>query len=64
MTSRNISLPEELCQRAEARFRNRFENLDEMVATLMAELLREDSAMLDRNEEKIIEERLKGLGYI
>lgn len=64
MALRNIALPEELCRKAEERFRNRFASIDEMVAAVLAELLRDDSAMLDRNEEKIIEERLKGLGYI
>ena len=62
--ARTISLPEELCVRAETKFRHRFKNVDELVAAVIAELLRDDAAALDIGEEKIIEERLKGLGYI
>jgi hypothetical protein len=65
MTSmRNISLPEELCIRAEQKFRHRFESIEELLAALMTDLIREDAAIMDQNEQKIIEERLKGLGYI
>ncbi|PYV84928.1 MAG: hypothetical protein DMG93_03110 [Acidobacteria bacterium] len=61
---RNISLPEELCVRAEEKFRHRFENTDDLVTALLTELTREDTVAMDRDEQKIIEERLKGLGYI
>ena len=62
--TRSISLPEELCARAEQKFRHRFASLDELIASLLSELLREDAVTMDQNEQKIIEERLKGLGYI
>jgi Arc/MetJ-type ribon-helix-helix transcriptional regulator len=61
---RNVSLPEELCVRAEEKFRHRFESIDDVVTALLTELTRGDSAELDRDEQQIIEERLKGLGYI
>ena len=65
MTSmRNISLPEELCVTAEQKFRHRFESIEELLAALMTELLRDDAVAMDQDEQKIIEERLKGLGYI
>ena len=62
--TRSISLPEELCARAEHKFRHRFANIDELVAALLSQLVREEAAVMDQNEQKIIEERLKGLGYV
>lgn len=61
---RNILLPEELCLRAEQKFGARFGGLEDLLTTVMIELLRDDAVNLDEREQKIIEERLKGLGYI
>jgi hypothetical protein len=61
---RTISLPEDLCLKAEQKFRHRYENLGEFLTALMTELVRDDATAMDINEQKIIEERLKGLGYI
>jgi hypothetical protein len=63
-TIRTISLPEELCLRAEQKFRHRYENVEELLLAVMTELLRDDATAMDVDEQKIIEERLKGLGYI
>jgi hypothetical protein len=63
-TNRNISLPEELCGKVEKRFGHRFGTLDEFMATVLGQLLREDALIMDTREQQIIEERLKGLGYI
>jgi len=63
-TFRTVSLPEELCAAAEQKFRGRFRSLPEMVRALLEELVRDDTWEMDVQEQKIIEERLKGLGYI
>ncbi|HEX6803118.1 MAG TPA: hypothetical protein VF133_05505 [Terriglobales bacterium] len=63
-TTRCVSLPEELCRSAEQKFRHRFGSLEELLTALMTELLSEDAARLDEGEQRIIEQRLKGLGYI
>jgi hypothetical protein len=63
-TTRTISLPEELCLKAEQKFRHRYENVDDFLLAVMTELLRDDATAMDENEQRIIEERLKGLGYI
>jgi hypothetical protein len=63
-TMRTISLPEELCLKAEQRFRHRYETVDDLLLAVMTELMRDDAAAMDVDEQKIIEERLKGLGYI
>lgn len=62
--TRNVVLPEELCGRVEKKFQARFGSLDQFLCNVMTELLREEAAVLDEREQKIIEERLKGLGYI
>lgn len=61
---RKISVPEELCQAAERRFGSSFPSVDELVANLLQELLRDDAIKMDTRELEIIEQRLRGLGYV
>jgi hypothetical protein len=61
---RTINLPEDLCRTVEQKFGPRFGALDQVVAAVLSELLRDDALKMDVREEQIIEERLKGLGYI
>jgi hypothetical protein len=61
---RTISVPEELCRAAEQRFAHRFSTMDELVSELLRELLRDNAMAMDESERRIVEERLKGLGYI
>ena len=63
-TMRTISLPEDLCLKAEHKFRHRYENVTEFLIAVMTELLSDGATAMDINEQQIIEERLKGLGYI
>lgn len=62
--NRSVLLPEELCVKAEKKFGSRFGSLDQFLCAVMTELLRDEAAAMDEHEQKIIEERLKGLGYI
>lgn len=62
--TRSVTLPEELCAKAQEKFGPRFGSLDEFLCAVMTELLRDEAAVMDEREQKIIEERLKGLGYI
>jgi len=62
--SRTISLPEELCSAAERKFLHRFGSLEELVKTLLREMVRDEAMVMDEQEQRILEERLKGLGYI
>ena len=63
-STRAVHLPEDLCQAAEHRFGVRFGSLDELLTFVLTELTRDDSVRLDQKEQEIIEERLRGLGYI
>jgi hypothetical protein len=62
--TRCISLPEELCEKAERAFAHRFANLEEFLTVIMTDLLRDDGLQMDKREQEIVEQRLKSLGYV
>lgn len=61
---RTISLPQELCEAAEKQFGHRFGSVEELVGATLRELLRNNALAMDESEQRIVEERLKSLGYI
>jgi hypothetical protein len=61
---RSVALPEELCSAVEEKFAHRFGGLEEILTAALTELVRDDALQMDEKEQQIIEERLKGLGYI
>jgi hypothetical protein len=61
---RNVCLPEELCRAAEERFGHRYSTVDELLVSVLQELARDDAAKMDERELQIIEQRLRGLGYV
>lgn len=61
---RTVSISEDLCAAAELKFAHRFSSIDELVGALLKELLRDDALTMDEEEQRIVEERLKGLGYV
>ncbi|MBV9573388.1 MAG: hypothetical protein JOY93_04990 [Acidobacteriales bacterium] len=61
---RQLYLPEGICRAAEDRFGTRFGDLEQFLTYVLQQLLRADSVEMDQAEQKIIEERLKDLGYI
>ena len=63
-TTREVHLPETLCNAVEQKFGPRFGSLEETVSAVLSHLLRDDALVMDAKEQRIIEERLKGLGYI
>jgi hypothetical protein len=62
--SRDISLPAEVCARAEEKFGGSFSSLNELLTFVLQELLRADTLDLDRADQAVVEERLRDLGYI
>ena len=62
--TRDFRLPAELCESAEKKFGARFGRLEQFLSFVLHELVRDDAAQMDRNEQRVIEERLKDLGYI
>ena len=61
---REIRLPSNLCMVAEERYRSRFPTLEQFLTYVLEQLVRDDAAKMDAQEQRIIEERLKDLGYI
>jgi hypothetical protein len=61
---RTVSLPQDLCAEAERQFGSRFDNLEALLTFVLQEITKADASLLDKTEEQIIEQRLKGLGYL
>jgi hypothetical protein len=62
--TREVHLPADLCAAAEARFGERFGTLEEFLAFVLRELLRDESRKAEEAEQRLIEERLRDLGYL
>lgn len=63
-STRTVILPEEVCRAAERQFAHRFGSMDDMIVELLKQLLRDDALTMDINEQHVIAQRLKDLGYI
>lgn len=61
---RQVNLPEDVCSAAEELYGKRFPSLEKLIVFLLEEITRRDAVRLDQEEQRIIEERLKALGYI
>jgi hypothetical protein len=59
-----VKVPEELCQQAENWLKGRFDNIETLIAFVLQELMRADTGKLDQQEEEMIQQRLRDLGYI
>jgi hypothetical protein len=62
--ARTLSLPEDLCADAEKWMTGRFDSLESLVSFLLQEIIRDDTGKFDEAEERIVEQRLRDLGYI
>ncbi len=63
-TTRQLQLPSDLCQAAEKKTVGHFGTLEEFLTFILTEFVRDDADAMDINEQRVIEERLKDLGYI
>ena len=61
---RTIQLPAELCADAEAKFGPVFGSLEELLVAVLRELLRDEAQSTDEAEQRLVEERLRELGYL
>lgn len=64
METRELRLPEDLCSAAEKKFGQAFGSLDELLEFVLRDLLRDDTSSADQAEEKLVEQRLRELGYL
>jgi hypothetical protein len=61
---RTLNLPEDLCAAAEKCLTGRFDSLEALFGFLLQEIAKDDTARFDAADEKIIEQRLRDLGYL
>ncbi len=61
---REVRLPADLCSAAEKKFGQTFGSVEELLIFILRDLLRDDTSRFDQAEEKLIEDRLRDLGYI
>ena len=61
---RDVRLPADLCAQVEKRFGHDFANLEELLTFVLRDLSRDDAAQLDQAEQRLVEERLRELGYL
>ena len=60
---RVVRLPADLCGAAEKKLGHLFGNVEELLTFILRDVVRDDAAKADQAEERMIEERLKELGY-
>lgn len=61
---REVQLPADLCAAAEKKFGHSFRNLEDLLAFVLSDLLRDEAAKFDQDEQHLVEERLRELGYL
>jgi hypothetical protein len=64
MAERDVRLPADLCAAAEQKFGQQFGSIEELLAFVLRELLRDETAKFDQQEQRLVEERLRELGYL
>jgi hypothetical protein len=61
---RTVSLPQDLCAEAEKQFGSRFDNIEGLLTFVLQEITKADASLLDQAEERMLDQRLKDLGYL
>lgn len=61
---RSLKLPADLCVAAENRFGHKFGSLEQILQYVLAELVRDEAEKTDAAEQRILEQRLRDLGYL
>jgi hypothetical protein len=61
---RTVQLPADLCASAEKKFGRVFKSVEEMLDFILRDLLRDEALAADEAEQRLVEERLRELGYL
>jgi len=61
---RDVRLPADLCAAAEKKFAHTFDSVEELLTFILQDLSRDDASQLDQAEQRLVEERLRELGYL
>ena len=61
---RDIRLPADLCAAAEKRFGQTFASVEELLTAVLRDLASDDVSAFDQAEQRLVEQRLRELGYL
>jgi hypothetical protein len=61
---RTVTLPADLCLQVEKKFSGRFGSLDQLLEFVLRDLLQDDALLADEAERRMVEQRLRDLGYL
>ena len=61
---RSMQLSAALCDAAERRFGSAFGSIEQLLESVLTELLRDDALTLHQAETQLVEQRLRDLGYL
>jgi hypothetical protein len=61
---REVRLPAEVCAAAEKKFGHVFGSLEELLVFVLRDLSRDEASSADQAEQRLVEERLRELGYL
>lgn len=61
---REVRLPADLCETAEKKFQQRFATLEELLTFVLRDFIRDEALQADQAEQRLVEERLRELGYL
>jgi len=61
---RALKLPADLCANAEKKFGHVFGGVEDLLTAVLRDLLRDDAQTADLAEQRLVEERLRELGYL
>lgn len=63
-SSREIRLPVDLCALAEKKYAEHFATLEDLFIFILRSLVNEEAREMDEAEARMIEDRLRELGYL
>jgi hypothetical protein len=61
---RDVRLPADLCAACEQKFGHVFGTLEELLVFVLRDLSCDEAAPADQAEQRLVEERLRELGYL
>lgn len=61
---REVRLPADLCAATEKKLGHAFGSLEELLVFVLRDLSRDDASQADQTELRLVEERLRELGYL
>jgi hypothetical protein len=61
---RGVQLPADLCLAAEKKLGRAFSSVEELLIFVLRDFARDDAARADEHEQRLVEQRLRELGYL